>query len=113
MAVKKLIEIGDSGFNAEHWVLERIDIDAAHVDATLTVRGYKNKTSYTDGKSPIGVKSFKVPSGDFVLIASSSASGTLYSTLQEECWEWIKNHTTKDEEGNVVDSVFKNAIDVV
>jgi hypothetical protein len=61
MSLKKLIEVQNTGINAEHWFIANVNIDFTYKQISVNLEGYKSKQDRLDGKSPIPSANINFP----------------------------------------------------
>jgi len=108
MALKKSIEISNSGAKAEYWRIAHVEnINFLNQDSTAIVRvvGYLNKAARKGGKKPLSGAWYEIE------LASSIASDVLNASTTNpisgtELYKIVKDYDFENDRGKI----FKDAI---
>ena len=101
MALKKKIEIKNSGVEVEYWKITQLNINWHSMFANCVLEGFLDKASRDAGKLPLDSRSWGFDESNFPF--------TIEGKNVEEAYNYIKTEEVEDEEGNLTDGEFKGA----
>lgn len=90
------------GINAQHWVIQSMNINSIHKYADITLGGYIDEEAYLNGATPIEVKKTKVYEKNGFNNTFSKKAVPRSNNIYAMAYEQIKS----------CDPFFKDAIDV-
>ena len=89
MALEINITKTSTGHANKYWRVTRVSIDAIAGFARVEISGYAGEEARQEGKEPDDKRAFDYAGDDFLALASTEVSGTLYNAIATACYARI------------------------